>query len=119
MTTEKKRYPERSRVGGILTRCVGIFLLILVIFLLGDNILREIDNRLSAVVLRRSDCLEHLSGLSFGVDYSSLPPGPSMPSNGRETPRSGVQIGFPVFCSICFLVSPAISPPCCAISALS
>ena len=43
---------------------VAGILLLLVLFVVSDNILWTVDNRLSAVVLRRTDCTEHLSGLS-------------------------------------------------------
>jgi len=60
MTMEEKQTPEGSRVSRILIRCVGV-LLVLILFVVIDN---AVNRRTSAVVLRRSDCTEHLSGLS-------------------------------------------------------
>ena len=60
MTMEEKRNPESSLVGPVLRR-IAFLLLVLILFVLVDN---AVNRRTSAVVLRRSDCLEHLSGLS-------------------------------------------------------
>ena len=60
MTMEENRNPESSLAGPVLRR-IAFLLLVLILFVLVDN---AVDRRTSAVVLRRSDCLEHLSGLS-------------------------------------------------------
>ena len=60
MTMEEKRNPESSHVGPVLRR-IAFLLLILILFVVVDN---AVNRRTSAVVLRRSDCVEHLSGLS-------------------------------------------------------
>lgn len=63
---ETKRKPERSRIFRILTVCIGILLLV-VLFIVGGNLLWGINNRMSAVVLRRSDCMDHLHRLSHDM----------------------------------------------------
>lgn len=60
MTMEEKQPPEGSCVSRILIRCVGV-LLVLILFVVIDN---AVNRRTSEVVLRRSDCVEHLSGLA-------------------------------------------------------
>ena len=65
---EEKRNPESSLVGPVLRR-IAFLLLVLILFVLVDN---AVNRRTSAVVLRRSDCLEHLSGLSRDLGWSSL-----------------------------------------------
>lgn len=63
MTTETDRKPERSRVNRVLKRFVCFFLLSLILFFVGGNILWKIDMRNTAVVLRQSDCMDRLHGL--------------------------------------------------------
>ena len=60
MTMEEKPTPESSLAGPVLRR-IAFLLLVLILFVVVDN---AVNRRTSAVVLRRSDCLEHLSGLS-------------------------------------------------------
>ena len=57
---EENRNPESSLVGPVL-RYIAFLLLILIVFVVVDN---AVARHTSAVVLRRSDCLEHLSGLA-------------------------------------------------------
>lgn len=66
MTTETKRKPERSRGFRILIMCIGVLLLV-VLFVVGNNVLWGINSRMSAVVLRRSDCMDHLHRLSHDL----------------------------------------------------
>ena len=63
MTTEMDRKPERSRVNRVLKRFVCLFLLSLILFFVGGNILWKIDMRNTAVVLRQSDCMDRLRRL--------------------------------------------------------
>ena len=63
MTMEEKHNPESSHVGPVLRR-IAFLLLILILFVVVDN---AVNRRTSAVVLRRSDCAEHLSGLSHDL----------------------------------------------------
>jgi len=63
MTTETDRKQARSRVNRVLKRFVCLFLLSLILFFACGNILWEINSRTSAVVLRQSDCADHLHRL--------------------------------------------------------
>ena len=60
---EEKQNRRRSRGIRILTMGIGVLLMLLVLFIVGGNLLWEINNRTSTVVLRQSDCAEHLFGL--------------------------------------------------------
>ena len=55
---EEKPTPESSLAGPVLRR-IAFLLLVLILFVVVDN---AVNRRTSAVVLRRSDCVEHLSG---------------------------------------------------------
>lgn len=67
MTTDTKRKPERSRGFRILIMCIGVLLSLMVLFIVGGNLLWEINSRMSAVVLRRSDCMDYLHRLSHDL----------------------------------------------------
>ena len=63
MTMESDRKPERSRVIRTVKRFVCLFLLSLILFFVGGNILWKINMRNTTVVLRQSDCADHLHRL--------------------------------------------------------
>lgn len=63
MTTETDRKQARSRFNRTVKMFVCLFLLSLILFFVGGNILWKIDMRNTAVVLRQSDCADHLHRL--------------------------------------------------------
>ena len=95
MTTESDRKPERSRFNRTVKLFVWFFLLSLILFFVGGNILWEINSRTSAVVLRQSDCADHLHRfghelLEYGVAHpEAVTPDRTVPDVIRAALRNG------------------------------
>ena len=101
MTMEEKRNPESSLVGPVLRR-IAFLLLVLILFVVIDN---AVNRCTSAVVLRRSDCLEHLSGLArdlwvyFEAHSDSITPDMTVSDVIRAAMRDGEIDGKHLVCA--------------------
>ena len=95
MTTETNRKPERSRFNRTVKIFVCLFLLSLILFFVGGNILWKIDMRNTAVVLRQSDCMDRLHGLchellEYGLAHpEAVTPDRTLPDVIRAALRNG------------------------------
>lgn len=95
MTTETDRKPERSRFNRTVKIFVCLFLLSLILFFVGGNILWKIDMRNTAVVLRSSDCADHLHRLGhelleYGLAHpEAVTPDRTVPDVIRAALRNG------------------------------